>query len=288
MIRSMMVPAVLSLALAACGGSGDDENTETRPAQERARGEGVATALYAFNCGTIGVSDLDVFAMDGSYAGETDTFTDTCFVIRHPEGDLLWDLGVPATFAGKEPQTDGIFTVSLEKTLVEQMAEADMTPGDIDIVAISHSHFDHVGQPEAAGDARGLVHQAEYDYMFSDEPPGDFSAFEKFEPEKFTGDHDVFGDGAIRIMEMPGHTPGHTVLLVNMAEAGAVLLAGDMYHRKESREGVRVPSFNTDTDATKSSIERFEAIAEASKALVIIQHQPDDIAKLPKAPEALK
>lgn len=287
MFRSMMVPAMLSLAVAACGGSGDDAEADVSTPQ-RAGGEGVATALYAFNCGTIEVGDLDVFAMDGSYAGQTDTFTDTCFVIRHPEGDLLWDLGLPAALAGKEPQTDGIFTVSLEKTLIDEMAEADLTPGDIDLVAISHSHFDHTGQPEAAGDAKWLVHQAEYDYMFSDEQSADFSAFKTFEAEPFTGDHDVFGDGAIRILEMPGHTPGHTALLVNMAEAGPVLLAGDMYHRTESRDGVHVPSFNSDPEETKDSIARFEAIAEASQALVIIQHEPDDIAKLPKAPEALK
>ena len=225
--------------------------------------------------------------MEKFYDGEKRTFTDSCYLIRNGSRYLLWDAGLPAALKGTS-NTSGVFTVSVDTTIAEQLEQLSLSPANINFVGISHYHFDHVGQPEAAGDARWLVHQAEYDYMFSDEPPGDFSAFEKFEPEKFTGDHDVFGDGAIRIMEMPGHTPGHTVLLVNMAEAGPVQLAGDMYHRKESREGVRVPSFNTDTDATKSSIERFEAIAEASKALVIIQHEPDDIAKLPKAPEALK
>jgi hypothetical protein len=26
------------------------------------------------------------------------------------------------------------------------------------------------------------------------------------------GDYDVFGDGSVRILRMPGHTPGHQVL----------------------------------------------------------------------------
>lgn len=168
------------------------------------------------------------------------------------------------------------------------MAEAGLKPRDIDYVAVSHHHFDHVGQPEAAGKATWLVHQAEYDHMFSEDPPGDFSAFGDFEVQTFTGDYDVFGDGAIRILELPGHTPGHTALLLDMPEAGPVILSGDMYHRTESREGVKVPSFNHDADETKSSIERFEALAEASGAMVIIQHEPDDIARLPKPPEALR
>lgn len=288
--KLLMMAAVL--AVAACGGKKDEvEGPEqiAPPVEETsAPQEGVATALYTFNCGTIAVSDLDIFATDDSYAGATDVFTDSCFVIRHPKGDLLWDLGLPAALVGQEPQTNGPFTVSLQKTLIDEMAVAGLTPADIDLVSISHSHFDHTGQPEAAGEATWLVNSKEHDFMFDEANEADYSAFKSFETKIFEGDLDVFGDGAVRIFELPGHTPGHTVLLVNLAEAGPVMLTGDMYHRKESREGSKVPRFNFDEALTRNSMDRFEALAEATKAMVIIQHEPDDIAKLPKAPEALR
>lgn len=287
----ILLMTAATFALAACGGGNKADEPEqiVEPAATAETPvEGVATALYTFDCGTIEVGDLDVFASDGAYEGQVDTFTDSCFVIRHPKGDLLWDVGLPGALAGGEPQTNPPFTVSLEKTLIDQMAEAGLTPADIDYLSISHHHFDHTGQPEAAGDAVWLVNEAEYNFMFSDTPPGDYSAFEGFEVKTFTGDYDVFGDGAVRILELPGHTPGHTALLVNMAESGPVMLSGDMYHRLESRMGAKVPRFNWDEGKTMVSIDRFEALANASEALVIIQHEPEDIAKLPKAPEALK
>ncbi|MEM9234207.1 MAG: N-acyl homoserine lactonase family protein [Pseudomonadota bacterium] len=291
MINRVVLGMTALLGASACGGGNDaaePEEITAPPATVVEQQEGVVTALYTFNCGTIEISDLDIFAMDGSYEGQTDTFTNTCFVVRHPRGDLLWDMGLPAALVENGPQTDGPFTVSLERTLIDQMAEAGLTPDDIEYFAISHSHFDHVGQPEAVGEAAWIVHEAEYNYMFLDEASGDFSALEGFEARPFSGDHDLFGDGAIRILEMPGHTPGHTALLLNMAEAGPVLLSGDLYHRSESREGARVPRFNHDQGATLSSIDRFEALAEATGALVVIQHEPTDVAKLPEAPEALR
>src|SRR5690606_39592938 len=55
------------------------------------------------------------------------------------------------------------------------------------------------------------------------------------------------------IIQTPGHTPGHTVLLVRLPNAGPVLLTGDMFHLAESRERHLVPSFNTDREQTIAS-----------------------------------
>ena len=79
------------------------------------------------------------------------------------------------------------------------------------------------------------------------------------------------------IFETPGHTPGHTSLQLMMPETGPVLLTGDLYHRAESRELKRVPRFNSDEAMTVSSMEAFEARADALGAKVIIQHEPADI-----------
>ena len=58
-------------------------------------------------------------------------------------------------------------------------------------------------------------------------------------------DNDVFGDGTVMMLGMPGHTPGHTSLLVKLQQKGNVLLSGDLAHFHENYESNGVPTFNT-------------------------------------------
>ena len=246
-------------------------------------------SLYTFDCGSIKVSDLDAFSSMGDYAGQSDSLTNTCYLIRHPQGDLLWDLGLPDALVGIGPQTEGIFTTTLERTLIEQLADIGMTAQDIEFVSISHSHFDHSGQAALFPDSQWLVNKNELDYMFStDANKAQNAAFVGHSKSIHTGNLDVFGDGSVMILELPGHTPGHSALQVNLAESGPILLTGDLYHRTESRALKRVPRFNSDEPQTKESMEIFETVAKESGARVIIQHEPTDVATLPKPPGFLK
>ena len=246
-------------------------------------------SLYTFDCGSIEVSDLDALSSAGDYAGQKDSLTNTCYLIRHPEGDLLWDLGLPHSLAGEAPQTKGIFTTALERTLTEQLAEIGLSPKDIEFISISHSHFDHTSQAAFFPNSRWLVNKHEFDYMFSsDAKRVQNAAFAEFDKSIHSGNLDVFGDGSVIILELPGHTPGHSALQVNLAESGPILLTGDLYHRTESRELKRVPTYNTDEAQTRESMEIFEALARDSGARVIIQHEPRDVATLPKPPEFLQ
>jgi N-acyl homoserine lactone hydrolase len=45
--------------------------------------------------------------------------------------------------------------------------------------------------------------------------------------EPLSVDKDVFGDGSVIVLRMPGHTPAHSCLLVRLKEMGPVLLSGD-------------------------------------------------------------
>lgn len=292
-MKNLILAGVSAVALAACGTPESTEPELSVPAPPPAEAPAEAVVeeasaatlkLYTFDCGKIEISDIGLFANDGSYDGQTDTYSDGCFVIQHAEGTLLWDLGLPSALVGQEPNTNGVFTVSVETALSDQIAAAGIET--LDYVSISHMHFDHTGQPEAAGGATWLVHETELAAMQAAEDT-DYSAFFEMERETFTGDHDVFGDGSVKILEMPGHTPGHTALLVDLENAGPVLLTGDLYHREESREGQKVPVFNTDADETLASMAKFEALAEELGARVIIQHKPADLDALPQPPLAL-
>jgi len=106
--------------------------------------------------------------------------------------------------------------------------------------------------------------------------------------EQVAKDKDVFGDGTVVMLDMPGHTPGHHSLLVKLQEKGNVLLTGDQAHFHENYDSNGVPTFNFNRADTLASFDRFKQIAKNLNATVIIQHDPRDIDKLPAFPAAAK
>jgi len=100
------------------------------------------------------------------------------------------------------------------------------------------------------------------------------------------GDHDVFGDGRVRIISAPGYTPGHQVLFVDLANTGPIVLSGDLYHFALSRTDRHVPSFNVDADATLASMDRVEAFLEEKGATLWIEHELALFEQLKKSPES--
>jgi glyoxylase-like metal-dependent hydrolase (beta-lactamase superfamily II) len=104
--------------------------------------------------------------------------------------------------------------------------------------------------------------------------------------EPLTADKDVFGDGSVVVLRTPGHTPGHSSLLVRLKDKGPVILLGDAAHFHENYDSNGVPAFNYDRAETLASLDRIKKIAANLKATVIIQHDPRDIGKLPAFPAA--
>src|SRR5262249_514340 len=111
---------------------------------------------------------------------------------------------------------------------------------------------------------------------------------EKRKVEPLTVDKDVFGDGSVVVLRTPGHTPGHSCLLVRLKEMGPVLLRCDAAHVRETYEANGVASFNFGRAAAVGSIEGMKQIATNLKATIVIQHDIRDIGKLPAFPAAAK
>ncbi len=253
--------------------------------------------LYTFDGGTVMVNNLELFSQDTTYQGQTKEFSDAFYVISHPDGNLMWDAGLPeALVASPEPITPpgGAFTISRKDSVINQLKSIGMTPADFKYIALSHTHFDHSGHANVLKSATWLVQEAEHRMITSEEikngeNAGLYAAISELTNIKMLdGDFDVFGDGSVVIKSMPGHTPGHQVLYLDLAENGPTLLTGDLYHLYENREHRRVPSFNSDVDQTLKSMAAFEAFAKEKNAKVYLQHQKEDFNKMPKAPEYLK
>lgn len=288
MKANVLLGAACVVLAAACSPSANQVSSP----QEEAKPE---IALYALDCGKASVKDADIFADDGSFKGQTRDLVDPCYLIRHPGGDLLWDTGLPDALVATPSADAGPFALTRTVTLAAQLQQLGLAPADIEFVSISHSHFDHVGNGGAFAGSTFLIDPRERAFMFSDEARKvpEFAAYAALEQAKSTSlegdaDYDVFGDGRVKIIAAPGHTPGHRVLLVQLAQAGPVLLTGDMYHLAESRARRTVPRFNTDRAQTLLSMDKVEKLASDTGARVVRQHVPEDFAALPAFPEALR
>jgi glyoxylase-like metal-dependent hydrolase (beta-lactamase superfamily II) len=228
--------------------------------------------LYILNCGEGMAGDISRWS-PGVNVGQSMPFVDNCYLLKHTQGWLLWDTGVPDAIAampdGQKPADPKATHWYRPQTLARQLEQLGVQPADITFVAVSHTHGDHIGNVELFPQAMLLVQKAEYDWP----GPNNTSRFNPEHPvTKLDGDKDVFGDGSVTILATPGHTPGHQSLLVKLPKTGALVLSGDAVHFQANWDNRRVPSNNVDQEQTQASMERIARILAQEKATLWINH----------------
>ena len=251
--------------------------------------------LWRLDCGQIEVRDLSFFSDSLSYRGQHRNLTDSCYLIRHDAQYMLWDTGLPAALIGAKPDAKAVVAPSLKVDIVDQLARIGVKPDQIAYVGISHTHFDHAGQAAAFANAVLLIGQADFDALKLPPPP--FGVEPKLlapwlegkaKAEPVSGDHDVFGDGSVVMLKMPGHTPGEMSLLVKLKQTGPVVLSGDVVHFHEQLANRGVPAFNWDRAESLASMDRLTAIVANLHAKLIIQHDETHISRLPAFPKSAR
>jgi len=240
--------------------------------------------LYILNCGE-GVGPDESRWTPGLNVGKPLPISDNCYLIHHAQGWFLWDTGVADAIAAMPNGTqgqNGAPNWRRPKTLISQLEQLGVKPSDIKYMAVSHTHPDHSGNVELFPTTMLLVQKAEYDWKLPNGAP-------RFKPEhpvmKLEGDHDVFGDGSIRIISTPGHTPGHQSLIVRLPKTGTVLLTGDAVHFKDNFDNRRVPAGNTSKDETLASMQRIADFLAKEQAKLWINHDKVQSDTLKYSPE---
>ncbi len=244
-------------------------------------------SLTRFECGTpqapvpVNQRFSDTFA----YGDLKLQFVFSCYLIKHGDDYMLWDTGHATTAPNVAPKV----------SLVDLLAKLDVKPDQIKYVGISHYHADHTGQVDSFPKATVLIGKGDWDAIASPKPPTgvNFKPFEQWikgegKVEPLAIDKDVFEDGTVIVLRTPGHTPGHSSLLVKLPQTGAVILSGDAMHFHENYDAFGVPWFNFDRAQTVASMDRIKKLAENLKAKVIIQHDARDVEKLPAYPASAK
>jgi len=259
-------------------------------AQERKAQPPSSVRMYVFDCGRLDILDITPYQLTKADIA-TNVMSVPCFLVAHPKGTLMWDVGVVPDrliATGKPGTLRGYATAT--KKLETQLNDVGYAPSDITYLSFSHFHWDHVGNANLFAGARWLVRKVERDMMFSDPPsprtePAHFSALRNSRTTLITtADYDVFGDGEVVIKSAPGHSPGHQVLFVNLANSGPVLLSGDLYHYPEERTLKKVPTTEFDREQSTASRAAVETFLTRAHAQLWIQHDFNANSKLKKSP----
>jgi N-acyl homoserine lactone hydrolase len=254
-------------------------------------GAAVATPrIYIFENGHIRGLDTQLFGLKREEVKGTTDFVNVSYLIAHPKGTLQFDAGgiEDSHFKGA-PVVEGVMTA--DKPLLPQIVSTGHRVSDITYFVLSHYHSDHTANANAFAGSTWIVQKAERDYMFSDKPTGIIqpASYAKLRDAKTrvlnNEDLDVFGDGSVRVVATPGHTPGHQVLFVRLANVGPVVLAGDLYHFPEEATLDRVPGFDVDAAQTRASRAKVQALLKETGAKLWIEHDIATHAPLPKAPK---
>jgi N-acyl homoserine lactone hydrolase len=256
--------------------------------------------LYRLDCGRVHVDPMNVFSDTDTYPGRSVDLVDSCYLIKHNDDWLMWDTGLPAAI-GSEPEglSNGPFHLMVDSSIPGQLAQLNLTPEDITHVGISHAHFDHIGNVNLFQKATLLIQAAEYDFLANPKEarafhmePDLISFFLKGEGAKqvraLSGDADIFGDGSVKAVSLPGHTPGHMALQIELPETGTVFLSGDQWHFTENHSNDGVPVFNFNRADTLAASHRLNGLIQSTDGKLIIQHEVKDNSVLPTLPEYLQ
>jgi len=216
-------------------------------------------------------------------------------LLRHPQGNVLFDTGCHPSIAedpaarwrGMEkfmtpimPPGDNVLT---------GLAAVGVQPDDIDVVVCSHLHPDHCGCNTFFKRATVMVHAREVEAARApDAVAGGFLSSEwdiGLPLDEIAAERDIFGDGRIVLVSLPGHTQGSMGALVALDRDGKFLLAADTVSLRSTLDSGILPRNTWNTDALVKSLAEVRRIA-AGGATVICGHDDAQWQTLRKGVEA--
>jgi N-acyl homoserine lactone hydrolase len=241
------------------------------------------TRLWALPCGG---ERVPASLLDPSAASDREPIFLPYFfyVIESPAALVLYDCGANSDFAVAESErhhTTGSSQVAVrpEDNLAAVLGRVGRFVSDVDLVVLSHLHYDHCGGlPQLPG---ADVYAGRAELEFATAPvagqrdaycTADFAPIAPEHWRRIDGEQDLLGDGSLLIVPTPGHTPGHVALLVRLPHH-TLVLAGDASYDIEAMRRRHLPGFFWDADAVTSSWEVLEELERSEDAEIVLTHE---------------
>lgn len=230
--------------------------------------------LFAFNCGWFQCRPgYFVEGDEGDYLrGPVPSY-----LIDHPKGRALFDTGMHVRYRRELADALPSDKFGLQwfegMDIATRLKAIDVDPGSIDWVINSHLHIDHCGGNALLPNATIIVQKRELETAQHNPQAGLYEAVDYDTGQKIaaiSGEHDLFGDGSVRIVPTYGHTPGHQSVIVRLA-AGEVLLAGDCCYTERNLDMMVLPRATVDVEQGMLTFERL-AKARAGGTRILFGH----------------
>jgi N-acyl homoserine lactone hydrolase len=216
-------------------------------------------------------------------------------LLRERRGNVLFDTGCHPSVAQDAAARWGGLAKLMEPVMgpddnvIAGLSALGLQPSDVDVVVCSHLHPDHCGCNAFFTKATVMVHARELETARSDDAlargyvTADWDHPLRIEP--ISGERDVYDDGRIVLIPLPGHTPGMLAALVALERSGPVLLASDTVSLRATLDTGVLPKNTWNADALRKSLDEVRRI-EAGGATVICGHDAAQWASLRKGADA--
>src|SRR5262245_2964555 len=101
--------------------------------------------LYVFDCGHLDIPDTSAYQLKKEELATT-KMSVACYLVAHPKGTLMWDVGAVPDSSFKRDGTHAPLRYAVStKRLTDQLAQVGYAPSDITYLSFSHFHWDHIG-----------------------------------------------------------------------------------------------------------------------------------------------
>lgn len=244
-------------------------------------------SLYAIQNGFMGFERSGLFYGDRS--GERVQIPVTCYLVRTSDAVILFDTGLSPRAIPGILRTDPLARFEEADLLVHRLDGIGLEPADVDVVVLSHLHYDHAGGAALFRNSELVAQQDEF--AFAHHTPACFADFyyrKNFDLPDYRWrllDGDAELAPGVTVLRSDGHTPGHQSLLVELPEAGPVILAGDCCYWQESIDRERPPGVVWDPARAMHSIKRLKTVARLVRGRIFPSHDAAFWASATKAPD---
>lgn len=287
------------LALAGCDGTHEaPEALGERFADDarlRAPGDLPAVSLSILKTAEFRVPEALLFS-GGRWTVQR-TGAHAAVLVRHPQGAFLFDTGLgtqaDAHFAAAMPFWLRPLTRYTRHVPARRALGAEA--GTIGRIVLSHMHWDHVSGVEDFPRAEVLVGRADHELATADGGshalfmPGRFDDVRHWRRVDFTDgpyanferSQDLFGDGTVVLVPLPGHTPGALGMFVNLKSGKRFFFVGDASWAIDALR-LAAPRFwvsrlliDHDSAATERTLRRVARLMRHDPDLVVVPAHDD-------------